>query len=280
MIKIEHTLFALPFTISSALLAANYIGFQNVPYINFLWIVLCMLGARSAGMSLNRIIDTKIDAANPRTASRELPSGKLSKTQAWIFTFVSFAVLVYSAFQLPRLCQILLPIALTWLFAYSYMKRISFLSHLFLGTTLGGATLGAWIAVTNAVDNLAPVYLSLAVVFWVCGFDIIYATQDYEFDRTQKLHSIPAKFGVDKAIKISRFCHLLTPIFLYLCGEVLGLGLYYKLGILAVIAASIYEQKLVKQGKIEAAFFTVNSWVSVLIMISVILDLVLNQAIL
>ncbi len=273
MIKIEHTLFALPFTISSALLAANYVGFENVPYINFLWIVLCMLGARSAGMSLNRIIDTKIDAANPRTASRELPSGKLSKTQAWIFTIISLAVLVYSAFQLPRLCQILLPIALLWLFAYSYMKRISFLSHLFLGTTLGGATLGAWIAVTNAVDNLAPVYLSLAVVFWVCGFDIIYATQDYEFDRAQKLHSIPAKFGVDKAIKVSRFCHLLTPLFLYLCGEVLGLGIYYKLGILGVIAASIYEQKLVKQGKIEAAFFKVNSWVSVWVMVSVILDL-------
>lgn len=275
MIKIEHTLFALPFTISSALLAASYVGFQNVPYINFLWIVLCMLGARSAGMSLNRIIDSKIDAANPRTASRELPSGKLSKTQAWIFTFISLAVLIYSAFQLPRLCQILLPIALIWLFAYSYMKRISFLSHLFLGTTLGGATLGAWIAVTNAVDNLAPVYLSLAVVFWVCGFDIIYSTQDCDFDRKHKLHSIPAKFGIDKAIKISRFCHLLTPIFLYLCGEVLGLGLYYKVGILGVIAASIYEQKLVKQGKIEAAFFTVNSWVSVLILLTVIMDLIL-----
>lgn len=272
MIKIEHTLFALPFAISSALLAVKYKNFIDINYMNFFWILLCMFGARSAGMSLNRIFDAKIDAKNPRTASREIPSGKISKTYAWIFVIASLAIFIYSAFQLPRLCQILLPIALLWLWLYSLMKRISFLSHLFLGTVLGGATLGAWIAITNEI-NLAAIYFSLAVAFWVCGFDIIYSTQDFEFDREQKLHSIPAKFGIENAIKISRFCHFLTPLFLYLTGENLGLGLIYKIGVLLVIIACLYEQRLVREGKVEKAFFEVNTWISVLVMIFVIAEL-------
>ncbi len=277
MIKLEHTLFSLPFVLSSALLAIYYKHWVWEP-MTFVWIILCLVGARSAGMTLNRIFDADIDAKNPRTQTREIPAGKISKTQAWIFAVASLALLIYSAFQLPRLCQILLPIALVWLLAYSWLKRVTWLCHLFLGMTLGGATLGGWIAVTGAVDNLAPIYLSLAVTFWVCGFDIFYATQDEEFDLREKLHSIPARFGNATAIKIARFSHLLTPIFLYLAGEELGLGLWYKLGILFTIAALYYEQKLVKENKVEAAFFTINSWISVVIFLFVVIDLIVSSS--
>lgn len=276
MIKLEHTLFSLPFVISSALLAINYKHWVWQP-MAFVWIILCLVGARSAGMTLNRIFDAEIDALNPRTKGREIPLGKISKTQAWVFAVLSLALLVYSAFQLPVLCQILLPIALIWLFAYSWLKRVTWLCHLFLGMTLGGATLGGWIAVTGSVDNTAPIYLSLAVTFWVCGFDIFYATQDRAFDLSQRLHSVPARFGNATAIKIARVSHLLTPIFLYLCGEELGLGLLYKLGILFTIVALYYEQKLVKENKVEAAFFTINSWISVVILLFIVLELFVSS---
>jgi len=275
MIKLEHTLFSLPFVIASALLAIYYKNFQDYSLISLLWIGLCLLGARSLGMTLNRIYDAEIDAKNPRTKEREIPAGKISKTQAWIFALVSLVILVYSAFQLPRLCQLLLPIALIWLFSYSWMKRVTWLCHLILGTTLGGATLGAWIAITGDLTTLAPIYLALAVSFWVAGFDIYYSTQDMEFDLSQKLNSIPARFGKEAAIKIARFSHLLTPVFLYLAGEELGLGLIYKLGIFVVIVALYYEQKLVHEDKIEAAFFLVNSWISVVICSFVVLEVFL-----
>jgi 4-hydroxybenzoate polyprenyltransferase len=273
MIKLEHTLFSLPFVLSSALLAINYKNFEDYSLISFLWIGWALLGARSLGMTLNRIFDADIDSMNPRTADREIPMGKISKTQAWIFSIVSLLILLVATFQLPRLCQILLPIALIWLFSYSWMKRITWLCHFVLGTTLGGATLGAWIAITGNLDNLAPVYLSLAVSFWVAGFDIYYSTQDLDFDREQGLNSIPAKFGKKNAIQLARICHLLTPLFLYFCGEVLGLGLIYKIGIFAVIVALYYEQKLVSEEKIEAAFFIVNSWISVIICLFVCLEI-------
>jgi 4-hydroxybenzoate polyprenyltransferase len=273
MIKLEHTLFSLPFVLSSALLAINYKNFENYSLISFIWIGFALLGARSLGMTLNRIFDADIDSLNPRTVDREIPSGKISKFQAWIFAIISLLILLIATFQLPRLCQILLPIALIWLFSYSWMKRITWLCHFVLGTTLGGATLGAWIAITGDLDNLAPVYLSLAVSFWVAGFDIYYSTQDMDFDREQNLNSIPAKFGKNNAIKLARICHLLTPLFLYLCGVVLGLGLIYKIGVFAVIVALYYEQKLVSEDKIEAAFFIVNSWISVVICFFVCLEI-------
>lgn len=272
MIKIEHTLFSLPFVVSSALLALNHSNLVFRPMV-FLWIALSLLGARSTGMTLNRIFDAEIDALNPRTQAREIPTGKITKTQAWIFTLLSLTLLIYSAFQLPRLCQILLPIALVWLFAYSWLKRVTFLCHFVLGTTLGGATLGAWIAVTGDLDTWAPILFALAVSCWVAGFDIFYSTQDYEFDRAQGLHSIPVKLGITRALMLARFLHLLTPIFLYLTGEILGLGIWYKVGILLVLLALVYEARLVSEAKIEKAFFTVNTWISVLIMSFVVLDL-------
>lgn len=313
MIKIEHTLFSLPFVLSAAVLAVCSLGMQNynplaevsslddlvstfnsamsgkanidfrAVFFNglqeldplvFLWIFLCLLGARSAGMTLNRIIDAKIDAQNPRTSDREIPQGKISYAQAWLFTVISILVLVFAAFQLPRLCQILLPIPIIWVWAYPYLKRFTWFCHFFLGTTLAGATLGGWIAITGTLESLCPVFLSLAVMFWVSGFDIIYATQDFEFDREHQVKSIPAQFGVTNALKIARFMHFLTPLFLYLAGEAMGLGLIYKLGVVVTIGALFYEQKLVKENKIEKAFFTVNSWISVVIFLFVLLDII------
>jgi len=273
MIKVEHTIFSLPFVISASLLAVYYQGFKPIDFMVFFWIALCLLAGRSAGMALNRLVDADIDAKNPRTQNRELPSGQISKKSALVFIAISLIIFIFSALQLPSLCKILMPIALLWLLAYSYLKRITWLCHFFLGTTLGGATLGGWIAITNSIDTMAPIYLALAVTFWVSGFDIIYATQDEGFDREHKLHSIPAQFGKVAAFRIARLCHLLTPILLYLCGQELNLGLYYKLGILVVIAALFYEQKLANENKIEAAFFTVNSWISVIICLSIVFDI-------
>lgn len=275
MIKLEHSLFSLPFVISSALLAIRSLNYENYNLINFLWIALCLLGARSCGMTLNRIFDADIDKENPRTADREIPKGNMTKTQAWFYALASLGILIFSTFQLPSLCQMLLPVAILWLFAYSWLKRLTWLCHFFLGTTLGGAVLGAWIAIKGEALEPAPYYLSLAVAFWVAGFDIYYATQDAEFDQEKKLHSIPAKFGRKAAIQIARFSHFLTPVFLYLTATELNLGLIFKLGILLVVFALLYERKLVDENKIEAAFFVVNSWISVLIMLFTILDMFL-----
>lgn len=275
MIKIEHTLFSLPFVISAVLLALEYTH-QSFRLMPFVWVSLCLLGARSLGMTLNRIFDAQIDSRNPRTQNREIPSGKITKSQAYFFSFLALVIFIYSAFQLPRLCQILLPIALLWLFAYSWMKRFTFLCHFVLGTTLGGATLGAWIATTGTLDSWIPIYFALAVSVWVAGFDIFYSIQDFEFDRRENLHSIPAVFGVKNAILVARFLHVLTPFLLYYVGFLMNLGIIYKLGVLGVILALIYEAKLVREDKIETAFFTVNSWISVLIMLAIVLDLVFS----
>ncbi len=278
MIKIEHTLFSLPFVLSAASLALYY---QPLSYellaARLFFIVLALTGARSAGMALNRIIDKDIDAANPRTASRELAAGTLGLKSAYTVVLLSLIVYVVAVLYMPPLCQWLSPIPLIWIIVYPYLKRLTYFSHLFLGTTLAGATLGGWIAITGSVDNLAPLYLSLAVMFWVTGFDIIYATQDIDFDKAQGLHSVPSRFGFENALRLARVMHLLTPLFLYLCGETLGLGLVYKFGVLLVIAALFYEQRLVKAGKVEAAFFTVNSWISVLIFLSIILDILVTN---
>ncbi len=281
MIKIEHTLFALPVVISAALLSLYNLALAaNIPFYitdiftsNLIWILLCFITARAAGMTLNRIFDAKIDAVNKRTEKREIPSGKISKIQAWIFAIICLVIFVYSALQLPLLCQQLLPVALLWLFLYSWLKRLTWLCHLFLGTILGGAALGSWIAIAGAVNSVAIVYFSLAISFWVAAFDVIYSLQDYQFDRDQNLHSIPVRFGQEGALMIVRSLHLLMLICLYLCGKVLGLGLFYKIGLVVVMAALYYEHLLVRQGKVEAAFFDVNSAISGLLMLFIILDL-------
>jgi 4-hydroxybenzoate polyprenyltransferase len=282
MVKIEHTLFSLPFVLSSSLLAIIYLGYDYENWQNFIWIMLALFSARSSGMTLNRLIDSKIDAKNPRTADREIPKGDISKTTAWIFTMLSILLLIVSALQLPTICIKLFPIAFIWLVTYSFLKRFTWLCHFFLGTTLGGATYAGWIAITGTSFSLdgrflwIPIYFALAVSFWVSGFDIYYALQDEDFDRNEKLHSVPSEFGAQKAKMIARFCHFLTPIFLYLTASALNLGISFKVGIVAVIACLIYEQKLVEENKIEKAFFTINTWISVLILFFVVLEFYLG----
>ncbi|MCH2227434.1 MAG: putative 4-hydroxybenzoate polyprenyltransferase [Candidatus Caenarcaniphilales bacterium] len=280
MIKLEHTLFSLPFVLISATMSLKYMqnSSENFSFnwIVFLWIILCLFGARSAGMTLNRIIDASIDKLNPRTANREIPAGKISKQESWYFSLAGILVLIFSAFQLPKICQILLPIPIIWVWAYPYLKRFTWFCHFFLGTTLGGATLGAWIAVSGAFNHIAPFYLFFAISFWVGAFDIIYAIGDLDFDREKNLNSIPAKFGKENSLRIVKFLHFLTVLLLYLFGESLSLGLFYKIGLIVFLAGLVYEQKLAAKDKLEAAFFTVNSWLGIILLLFLILDLVVQ----
>lgn len=282
MIKIEHTIFSLPFVLSASFLAIIYQNYNFARWQNFIWIVLALFAARSLGMTLNRIIDAKIDGLNPRTAQREIPQGEISKITAWVLSITAAVILIFTALQLPQICIKLSPIAFTWLIAYSFLKRFTWLCHFFLGTTLGGATYAGWIAISGSAFDLydnflwAPIYFSLAVSFWVAGFDIYYSLQDEEFDKKEKLYSIPSIFGSDKAKMIAKFCHFLTPLFLYMTSVALDLSFVFKVGILAVIFCLIYEQKLVEKNKIEEAFFTINTWISVLILFFVVLEFLLG----
>ena len=271
-IKFEHSVFALPFALSGALLANSH-GLPKLSTI--FWIVLAMSSARSFAMSLNRIIDKEIDLKNPRTKNRELPQGKLSKSQAVLFSLVSFCVLIYSTLELPRLCLFLLPIAALWFLIYPFTKRFTSLSHLWLGISLGGSVLGGWIACSGEVTSPLPYILGAAVTFWVAGFDIIYALQDIEFDKKNKLHSIPVVFGVKGAIFISRIFHVLTVFFLIVLSKFIGASFIYWSCIVFVSVMLFYEQSLVKENnlsKINLAFFTVNGWVSVGFFIFILLE--------
>lgn len=261
-IKFEHSIFALPFALCGALLAS-----ESLPKISTIfWIILAMVGARSLAMSLNRIIDKDIDAKNPRTKNRELPEGKLTYNQAVLFSLISFFLLIYATLKLPRLCLYLLPIAAIWFFLYPFTKRFTSFSHLWLGIALGASVLGGWIAITGEINSPIPFILGSAVAFWVAGFDILYACQDYDFDTKNDLHSIPAKFGIKNALIISRIFHLLTVIFLILLGQIIKISFVYWLCVVFVSAMLFYEQSLVKHNdlsKLNLAFFTLNGWVSI-----------------
>jgi len=269
MIKFEHTVFALPFAYLGAFLAVG--GF---PTLNqFVWITLAMVGARTAAMSLNRLIDRHIDARNPRTEIRALPKGLIPVYQVWIYIFLSFALLFVAASQLNPLCVKLMPIAVLFLVAYSYMKRITWLCHLVLGISIGLAPVGAWVAVTgslNWTNDLPAILLGFAVTFWVAGFDVIYACQDYEFDREAGLHSIPARFGLAGALKIARFFHVLVPLFLFLVAVVLKLGFFYLAGVVVAGVILYHEHTLVSAddlSRLDAAFFNMNGILSVIMFV-------------
>lgn len=262
-IKFEHSVFALPFALSGAFLATK----NTFPHaITIFWIVLAAVGARSLAMSLNRIIDKDIDSKNPRTQIRELPQGKISLKNAIIFSVISFLVLLYATLQLPRICLYLLPIAGVWFLIYPFTKRFTYLSHLWLGVALGASVLAGWIAAGGKVTALIPYILSFAVVFWVSGFDIIYACQDYEHDKTHNLKSIPARFGIKNALLISRFFHLITGFLLVLLGTFIETSIIYWFSVIFVVGMLFYEQSLVKPNdlsKVNLAFFTLNGWISV-----------------
>ena len=271
-IKFEHSVFALPFALAGALLTKET-GLPEVKTI--FWIILAMIGARSFAMSVNRILDKEIDKKNPRTSSRELPQNKISINQATFFSILSLSVFIYSALQLPKICFLLLPIAAVWFFIYPFTKRFTFFSHLWLGIALGGSVLGGWLAADGKINSLVPYLLASAVIFWVAGFDVIYACQDYDFDTKNKLHSIPAQFGIKRGLMISRLFHILAVIFLLITGTIISSSAIYWLGVIFVAGMLLYEQSLVKANdlsKINLAFFTLNGWVSVGFFIFILLE--------
>jgi 4-hydroxybenzoate polyprenyltransferase len=270
MIKFEHTVFALPFALLSAILASR--GWPERSKL--LWIVLAMVGARSAAMAFNRIVDWSIDSENPRTRMRALPAGQLSRTFALLFTAGSSALFILAASQLNPLCLWLSFPVLSILLFYSYTKRFTNYSHLVLGFCLGMAPLGAWIAIRGDIQ-ITPLLLCLIVALWTAGFDIIYACQDLEFDRHRNLFSLPKRYGVRTALRISSALHAFMLLLLIGLFFVEGLGWISLLGIAFVAGLLWYEHSLVHPhdlSKVNAAFFTVNGYISLLLLLAVGLD--------
>jgi len=270
MIKWEHSIFALPFALCGAMLAANGLPAGR----QLFWIVVAMVGARSAAMAFNRLVDAKFDSANPRTSARAIPAGTLSKTFVALFVIVSGAVLVLAAYELNSLAFRLSPVALAIVLLYSYTKRFTRWSHLVLGFALGVAPAAAWIAVKGNLD-LRILLLTFAVTFWVAGFDVLYACQDIEFDREAKLYSIPCHLGIKKALTIARLLHFTMFLFLLLLVLVFGLGKIALLGIVIVALLLGYEHSLVRSGdlsKLNAAFFTMNGVIAVVFFVFVAAD--------
>ena len=267
MIKIEHTLFALPFALLGAVLAAR--GLPSFSQI--LWIAVAMVGARSTAMAFNRIADKDYDARNPRTSMRAIPAGKLSVAFVLIFTIVGAGMFLFAAAMLNRLTLSLAPVALASIVLYSYTKRWTMLSHIVLGWCLAIAPTGAWIAVRGTIDSPAPLLLSLVVLLWTAGFDVLYACQDYDFDRREGLYSIPARFGIARALWISRALHAGAFAALVALYFVTNLGLPAVGGVIATGALLVYQHTLVRANdlsKLNAAFFTTNAFVSVILFLS------------
>ena len=274
MIKIEHTHFALPFAFLGAVLAARGLPAWN----QILWIVVAMIGARSAAMAFNRLVDREFDAANPRTKMRAIPAGLLSPQFVTVFTIASAALFFLAAFMLNRLTLILSPVALASILFYSYTKRFTSLSHLVLGWCLSIAPTGAWIAVRGAIDSPVPLLLSLAVMLWTAGFEIIYACQDREFDVKAGLRSIPQRFGVARALLTSRLLH--TAMFAALVSVYFLTGLRWLglIGIIATAALLVYQHRLVRAddlSRLNMAFFTTNAYVSVILFVTIAADIFL-----
>jgi 4-hydroxybenzoate polyprenyltransferase len=273
MIKFPHTVFALPFALMGALLAERGIP----PAGKLIWIVVAMVSARTAAMTFNRIVDREIDARNPRTAVRELPRGVVTGKQAMTLVAVSVILFLWSAYALNRLCFILSPVALLVILGYSYTKRFTRYSHLVLGLALALAPIGAWIAVKGSIE-VPILLLGLSVLLWVSGFDILYAIQDMDFDKSVGLYSIPRFYGVAASLMIARLFHLMT--FCILCLEyfLLELGGYYLAGLLVVGGLLVYEHSIIRErdlSRLNMAFFNMNGYISVTIFGFTLLDLML-----
>ena len=267
MIKIEHTLFALPFAFLGAVLAAN--GLPSARQL--VWITAAMVGARSTAMAFNRIADREYDARNPRTSNRALPAGLLSVGFVWAFTLVSAALFLVAAAMLNRLTLWLAPVALASIVLYSFSKRWTLLSHLLLGWCLSIAPTGAWIAVRGALDSPVPLLLSLVVMLWTAGFDVLYACQDYEFDVQAGLHSIPKQFGIARALLIARGLHIAAFAALVALYWITHLGIFALMGVVATAALLFYQHRLVRSddlSKLNAAFFTTNAFVSLILFVT------------
>ncbi len=267
MIKIEHTLFALPFAFLGAVLAA-----RGIPTAwQIVWITVAMVGARSTAMAFNRVADKDYDARNPRTKMRAIPAGALSVAFVWGFTLIAAAIFFLAAAMLNRLTLILSPIALASVVLYSYTKRWTLLSHLILGWCLAIAPTGAWVAVRGTIDSAIPLLLSLVVMLWTAGFDVLYACQDYDFDRREGLYSIPARFGIARSLWISRTLHAGAFAALVALYFSTNLGILALIGLVATGALLIYQHTLVRANdlsRLNAAFFTTNAFVSVILFLT------------
>lgn len=267
MIKFEHTLFALPFALLGAVLAA-----RGLPaWSQMIWITLAMVGARSTAMAFNRIVDREYDARNPRTSMRAIPAGLLSLRFVWIFTIAAALLFFFAAAMLNRLTLLLAPVALASVLFYSYTKRFTSLSHIALGWALSIAPTGAWIAVRGHLDSPVPLLLSLLVLLWTAGFDVLYACQDYDFDRQINLRSIPARFGIARSLWISRVLH--AGAFFAVVGLywLTGLGWLALAGVLVTGVLLVYQHTLVRADdlrRLNAAFFTTNAFVSVILFLT------------
>src|SRR5579862_7064489 len=275
MIKWEHSIFVLPFALCGAMLAANGIPSGHA----LAWIIVAMVTARSAAMAFNRLADASIDAANPRTQTRALPAGTLTPGFVITFVLVSCAIFVFAASQLNRLSFILSPFALAVVLLYSYTKRFTRWSHLVLGFAMGIAPSAAWIAVRGSLDPRI-LLLTAAVTFWGAGFDVLYACQDFDFDRQAGLHSIPRHWGVSKSLWISRVFHMLMLVFLVALMAVFGLGELALAGVVAVAALLIYEHSLISPrdlSKLNAAFFTMNGVISIVFCLCLAGDVLLGK---
>lgn len=270
MVKFSHTIFALPVALMSTLIASG--GWP--PADKLFFIILAMIGARNGAMAFNRLVDIEFDRNNPRTMDRALPQGKLSPNQVKLFIVACSALFIGAAYCLGRLAFILSPFMLIVICFYSYTKRFTSYSHLFLGVALGLAPIGAWIGIRDSL-SLIPVVLGLAVVFWVAGFDIIYACQDVEYDQNVGLHSIPQKFGLSRALCISAVFHLITILLLLWIKPLAQLGSFYSLGVLGVTSLLIYEHYLVRPhdlSRVDQAFCMVNAMVSIVLLFGTSLD--------
>lgn len=269
LIKVEHTIFALPFALTAALMAAG--GFPSL--YQLFWITVALFGARTAAMSLNRAIDAEIDAKNPRTANRHIPRGLVKRSEAILLALFGFAVMVFSAYKLNRLALELSPIAIFVLTLYSFTKRFTALCHVILGVAVALAPLGAWVAVRGDID-LSAIVLSFSVALWVAGFDIIYALQDVDFDRKMGLYSIPSKLGEKNSMLISRFFHLITLLGLIMVGILEKMGIFYYLGLLISTVFMVKEHILVSKdrSKIGYAFFNLNGYISLTVFFFTLLD--------
>ncbi|RDV83434.1 UbiA-like polyprenyltransferase [Ammonifex thiophilus] len=277
MIKFEHTLFALPFAYLSTLLV--YRGLP--PAAPLFWLTLAMVGARTAAMALNRLIDREIDAKNPRTANRALPRGLISATEVWFYVFLSFGLLYWAVRHLsPLAMKLFLPLVLI-LWFYSYTKRFTWACHFYLGFTLGLVPSAVWIALTNGL-SLPPVILGAGILFWVAGFDIVYACLDYDFDRREGIYSLPARFGIGPALWVARFCHVLAALFFILTGVVMHLGLWYFIGVAVAGLLLFYEHRLVNPEDLSLvglAFFNLNGTLSVVMFFFTLLDVLLAKGV-
>ena len=269
-IKIAHTVFALPFAVMSAFLAA-----EGMPGLGkLIWILIAMFGARNGAMAFNRIVDSKLDRLNPRTKDRALPARKSTAKQYWVFLILSSFVFLFSAYMLNSLAFALSPVALGIIFGYSFAKRFTSLSHLWLGVAISIAPVGAWVAVREEI-SIESLVLGTAVVFWLVGFDIIYSCMDVDSDRSNNLHSIPQKFGVRTALRLAFSSHCMMILFLILLLFIPALGWVYFFGVILTAGLLFYEHSLVREDDlslVNVAFFNINGFISVLLMFFVIVD--------